>query len=242
VLLGLTAAAAQRAEPPGEIDAMVPILSDGRERSFRLVVPAGDRQAPRPAIVLYNGSGSRVDPLIDAWRPVARREGIVLIGPTAFAPGAWRIPEDSPAFTHEVVMAVRASHAIDERRVYLFGHSGGAHQSLQLAVLETEYFAAVAVHAGALQARFWPALVKAPRRIPVGLWIGTADRVVPLEHARATRDALRREGFPVRLVEFKDHGHGFSERGADVVDQAWRFLKNARLPKPPVYQPYSFGK
>ncbi|HYN06582.1 MAG TPA: hypothetical protein VES67_04255 [Vicinamibacterales bacterium] len=61
-----------------------------------------------PAVVLYSGSGSRVDALWAAWKPVARKEGIILLGPTAFAAGAWRIPEDSPDFTRDVVEAAKS--------------------------------------------------------------------------------------------------------------------------------------
>ena len=35
--------------------------------------------------------------------------------------------------------------------MYLFGHSAGAGQALYLSLLESEYFAATAVHAGALR-------------------------------------------------------------------------------------------
>lgn len=214
----------------------------GQPRTYRAFVPeTAGRTAPAPAIVLYNGSGSRVDGLVNAWRATARAEGIVLLGPTAFAPGAWRIPQDSPEFTREVVEAAKAKFPINPRRVYLFGHSGGAHHSLQLGVLEAEYFAAVAVHAGALLPEFVPALARVRRQVPIGLWIGLDDTVVPPMYVRQTYEVLQREGFPVRLTEMKKHGHNFAERADEVVQQAWKFLRDQHLRKDPVYQPYKFG-
>ena len=214
----------------------------GQQRSYRAVVPgAAGKSGPAPAIVLYNGSGSRVDPLVNAWRSIAQTEGIILLGPTAFASGAWRIPQDSPEFTRDVVEAAKAKFPIDPRRVYLFGHSGGAHHSLQLAVLEPEYFAAVAVHAGALREEFVPALAQARRLIPVALWIGLDDKIVPPEFVRQTYEVFRREGFPVKLFEMKGHDHAFTRRADTVVPQAWKFLRDQHLRKDPIYQPYRFG-
>ena len=85
------------------------IVSGGRERSYRVFVPDGfGKNGPGPAVVLFNGSGSNVDGLMDPWKDIARKEGVLLIGPGAFQPGAWRIPEDSPDFTSEVVQALEA--------------------------------------------------------------------------------------------------------------------------------------
>ena len=87
--------------------------------------------------------------------------------------------------------------------MYLFGHSGGGHHVLQLGLLESEYFAGVAAHAGALIPSFFPAIEKAPRRIPIALWIGTDDQVVPIKFVRDTYDALLEQSFPAKLTELK---------------------------------------
>jgi poly(3-hydroxybutyrate) depolymerase len=219
------------------------VASDGATRTYRVFVPASAGQHERaPAVVLYNGSGSRVDGLWNVWTTVARKDGVILLGPTAFAPGAWRIPEDSPDFTRDVVEAAKRRFPIDPRRVSLFGHSGGGHHVLQLGLLESEYFAGVAAHAGALAPAFFAAIEKAPRRIPIALWIGTDDQVVPVRFVRDTYDALLQEHFPAKLTELKKHTHSFAERGPEVVEKAWEFLAKARLTRDPVYQPYKFGR
>ncbi len=228
----------------GEQDSVESIVAaDGATRTYRAYVPeAKSNHSERlPAVVLYNGSGSRVDGLWSFWKTVARKENIVLLGPTAFEPGAWRIPQDSPDFTRDVVEAAKNKWPIDPRRVYLFGHSGGGHHVLQVGLLESEYIAGVAAHAGALIPSFFPAIEKAPRRIPMALWIGTDDTVVPMRYVRETYDALQREGFFAKLTEMKGHTHSFAERGQEVVERAWEFLAKQKLPRDPVYQPYKWG-
>jgi len=226
-----------------EQDVRETLVADGQTRSYRIFVPQDAGRAGRaPAVVLFNGSGSPVDSLMNFWKPVARTEGVILIGPTAFAPGAWRIPEDSPDFTRDVVEHAKAKYPVDAQRVYLFGHSGGGHHVLQVALLESEYFAAVAAHAGALVPGFSPAIDRARRQIPVAIWIGTSDRIVPLQAVRDTAEAFRAGHFPMHLTEIKGHTHSYAEKGDDVTREAWTFLKAHKLKAAPVYQPYRFTR
>jgi hypothetical protein len=41
------------------------------------------------------------------------------------------------------------------------------------------------------------------RKIPMAIWIGTKDQLVPLQVVRDTRDVLRERGFPIALTEIK---------------------------------------
>ena len=93
--LGLCAAllvltAFPRAEAPaGDQHLRESIRSGGKRRSYRAFVPEGFGQnGPAPAVVLFNGSGSEVDGLMDPWSVIARKAGVMLIGPGAFARGA----------------------------------------------------------------------------------------------------------------------------------------------------------
>jgi poly(3-hydroxybutyrate) depolymerase len=60
----------------------------------------------------------------------------------------WNMGKDSPLLLKDLVDDVKTKYAIDPRRVYLFGHSAGAIHALKIGVLESEYFAAIAVTRG----------------------------------------------------------------------------------------------
>jgi len=225
-----------------EVDLRATVTSGGHERGYRVSVPAGAApEAPLPAVVLYNGSGSPVDGLWNDWKALASERRVILIGPDAWERGAWRIPEDSPEYTKDVVEAVKAAYPVDPRRVSLFGHSGGGHHVIQVGLLESEYFAGIATHAGALVPGFEALLDRAPRKIPLALWIGTDDRVVPIDVVRATHEQFESRHFLSQITEMPGHGHGWRERSRDVVRQAWAFLERCRLSSNPVYQPYRFN-
>ena len=124
--------------------------------------PVGASQLP--AVVLYNGFGSRVDGLWSFWKTVARKEDIVLLGPTAFAAGAWRIPEDSPGVHarrrggRQATLADRSAPHLSlrplRRRPITCCRSVCSNPNTS---------PAVAAHAGALVRSFFPAIEKAPR-------------------------------------------------------------------------------
>jgi poly(3-hydroxybutyrate) depolymerase len=81
----------------GERDIKETLIVDGQTRSYRIFVPEGaGRAEPAPAVVLFNGSGSPVDSLMNFWRVIARIDGVILIGPTAFAPGHGAFPKTHP--------------------------------------------------------------------------------------------------------------------------------------------------
>ena len=229
--------------PAGDQDLRESLVFAGTPRSYRAFVPESfGKNGPAPAVVLFNGSGSPVDALMDEWRSVARKDGVMLIGPSAFERGAWLIPEDSPEFTSEVVEALKARFAIDPRRVYLAGHSGGAGHVLLLGLLESEYFAAVAAHASALRPSDTQLVDLAKRKIPMAIWLGTKDDLVPLKAARDTLALLTSRGFPAKLTEMNGHTHSYAERGKAVTEQAWEFLRKEALPDDPRYVQYPFNR
>ncbi len=204
----------------GEQDLKLTLTSNGQPRAYRVFVPDGfGKSAPGPAVVLFNGSGSAVDGLLDPWKDVARKDGVMLIGPEAFRSGAWRIPEDSPDFTQRNRRSREsAKFPIDPRRVYLFGHSGGAGHVLLLGLLESEYFAAVGAHAGALRPDDRALLDVPQRKIPMAIWIGTKDQMVPLKMVRDTLAVLTARKFPGEGLR-DPRTHAFLRRACDGGDR-----------------------
>src|SRR6266498_4271353 len=130
------------------------MISDGASRTYYLFVPDRAKDKPSPLIILLHGSGRDGKILVDHWESLAKKEGIILAGPDATVREGWNMGRDSPLLLRDIVDDVKAKYSVDPKRVYLFGHSAGAIHALKLGVLESEYFAAVAVHAGAFEPEF----------------------------------------------------------------------------------------
>ena len=223
--------------------AKLTVVSRDAERTAYVFVPstlAADR--PAPMIVTLHGSGRNGRTLVDAWKGLAEKEGIVLAGPDSTDAAHWASPQDGPQLLEDVVDAVAARHAIDGRRVYLFGHSAGAVFALQMACLESEYFAAAAVHAGAVDPKYFTIFDYAARKIPIAIWIGTKDRFFPLDGVRATADALKSRGFPVTLTEIPNHTHDYYSVSKDLNLEIWRFLSAQKLAEEPRFRKYADPK
>lgn len=220
------------------------IVSRGKKRTFYLYVPKSVKaDKPAPLIVMLHGSGHNGEILLEKWKELAGREGIILAGPNASDSHQWRIPHDGPDFIFELVEALKAKHPINARRVYLFGHSAGAIAGIYLSLLESKYFAAAALHAGALnlskQDISW--IEGAERKMPLAMFVGTDDALFPLKVVRATRDALQQRGFPVELTEIKGHTHDYYSRATAINKSAWEFLSRQELGEDPEYRQYPFA-
>jgi poly(3-hydroxybutyrate) depolymerase len=215
--------------------------SNGKKRTYYLMVPpAATPDHPAPLLLLLHGSGRNGQSLMDKWKDLGAKEGIVVVAPDALAPEAWRAPDDGPDFLHDVASNVIAKYPIDQRRIYVFGHSGGAVFALYMGLLESEYFAAVAVHAGALRGTQEPAIEHAARKIPFHIAVGTVDPNFPLAAVRATRDQLVKNGFTVELIEMKGHDHWYYDLAPKINEAAWAFLKDKRLAADPQYTQYNY--
>ena len=202
----------------------------GLKRSYSLFAPASASAAPAPLIVLLHGSYGSGAAIVSWWQPLAEQEGIVLVGPDAREREAWHLRADSPEFIRAVIGQVAAKHRIDAGRVYLFGSSGGAVYSLTLSMLESQLFAATAVHAGAWRtASEFRAVQYAQRKIPLAIFVGDKDEYFPLFAVRKTQSALEKAGHPVSVTVIAGHTHRYADVALEVNRSAWQFMKANRL-------------
>src|SRR5215510_11232561 len=214
--------------------------SQGKKRTYYLMVPDSSKAASSvPLIVLLHGSGRNGLSLMEKWKDLASKEGVIIAGPDAGDPQGWRIPEDGPAFIHDLVETLRTKYPINPRRVYLFGHSAGAVFALNLSMLESEYFAAAAVHAGSwrteteLSARDY-----AKRKTPLAIVVGDRDTFFPLPSVKATEAALKERGFAVEVKVMKGHDHWYYDLAPQINRDAWDFLRRHELSEDPRYEAY----
>jgi poly(3-hydroxybutyrate) depolymerase len=116
------------------------IVSNGKNRSYYIFVPDSVKPAtPAPLIVMLHGSGRNGQPLVEKWKELAAKEGIILVGPDAINSEGWSSPVDGPDFLHDVVESLKSKYAINPRRVYLFGHSAGAIFAIYMSLFQSEY-------------------------------------------------------------------------------------------------------
>jgi poly(3-hydroxybutyrate) depolymerase len=194
-------------------------------------------------VVLLHGSGSNGLFMLQRWQDIAAREHIVLLAPDSRRTDiGWDLHSDGPDYIHAAITAVAANHAIDFHRLYVFGQSGGAVYALNLAMLESEYFAAVAYHAGGWRK---PAEYKfadyAKRKIPLAAFVGDKDEYFSVKSVQATENILKQHGIPAELHLLPGGVHAYLEVSADFHDTVWNFLKANALIDIPKYAPYRFG-
>jgi poly(3-hydroxybutyrate) depolymerase len=220
------------------------IVSQGNKRTYYLFVPGGIT-ADRPAalILLLHGSGRNGASLVNLWKEIASREKLLLVGPDALDRKGWSSPLDGPDFLHDLIEALRVKYPVDPRRMYLFGHSAGAVFAMNMALVESEYFAAAAVHAGAFREQYeFAAVDYAKRKTPISIQVGDKDQFFSVADVKATGDALKEHGFEVEVTVMKKHDHWYYDLAPKINEAAWDFLKKHDLGADPHYERYNYRR
>lgn len=214
------------AAPPASAQTVRTVSCEGATYRYLLVAPRFGR--PKPALLLLHGAGGHAADLVLPWRDFAATHDLVLVAP--------ELPRDrafeavAPAVFRCVVEDARKVAVIDQKRIFLLGNSMGGYLAYDAAMFESEYFAAVAVHAAAIAPEYDGILAHARRKIPIAIFIGDRDPLVSLAPVRRTRDLLVKAGFPVRYEEIEGHDHQY-ELAADRINrEAWKFFEAHPLP------------
>jgi predicted esterase len=181
-------------------------------------------------LILLHGRGRSGDSVLEPWRRLARSEGLILVAPDSLVSDRWDAVPDGPRFLIHLIEEVAAKHGIDRDRMYLFGHSAGANFALLMALLESDRFAAVAVHAGALGQEGLGPMSDASRKIPIHIQVGSRDQYYPMEAVQLTHDALDKRNFKVVLIEIDGHDHNYYRKSKQINTTAWAFLQRHALP------------
>jgi predicted peptidase len=128
----------------------------------------------------------------------------------------------------------------DPQSVYLTGMSMGGYGALHLALAHPDRFAALAIVCGGLLPhRTTTAVRQSPltksaddpyvftahalRALPIWLFHGEADAVIPVDESRRLVAALKREGADVHYTEYAATGHN-AWTAAYNDDELWRWL------------------
>jgi predicted peptidase len=203
---------------------------DGAEHAYQVYVPRTfDPSRAWPVILALHGSGERGrDGILQteiglggALRRYAERYPAVVVLPQAPPDGTWQGPGARLALA--ALDATLAEFPVDSTRVYLTGLSMGGNGAWYLAYHHPERFAALVVVCGWINERrggLYPAIppgsasdpfADVARRVahlPIWIFHGDADDVVPVAESRGMAAALEAIGADVRYTEFPGVGHG----------------------------------
>jgi predicted peptidase len=236
VSAGLTPSARGQ-EPTGFLNRTISL--DGVDRRYQVYVPAEYSRAGRwPVILFLHGSGERgTDGLLqtgvglgEGIRSHAERWPAIVVFPQAPPEHRWHGKVAYLALA--TLDRTLGEFSTDSSRVYLMGVSAGGNGVWNLSYRYPERFAAlVAVCGWVTPTRERPEAILPPassppypivarriRSLPIWIWHGDADPVVPVEESRRMADALRAEGATVRYSELPGMGHEAWEPAFDSPD------------------------
>lgn len=202
----------------------------GHPRTYYSFAP--DVSGPLPLVLLLHGSGRDGAVMAEALKDLASREHFIIAAPDANNSALWDSTVDTQEFLHAVVDQVRATHAVDGNRIYLFGHSAGAVYALTLALTDSEYYAAAAVHAGALWPENYRLFDYAARKMPVAIWVGSKDQFFSVDDVNATKKSFDSHGFHLELYTLLGATHDYDNFSEELDAKAWAFLKTKQLNQP----------
>jgi poly(3-hydroxybutyrate) depolymerase len=192
--------------------------------------PAGEKDQALPALMLLHGAGDQPANMVNAWKPFAAKNKVILLAPEL--PRDAKYEDSAPQVFRCVVEDARQFLRIDPQRVYLFGNSMGGYLAYDSAMFESQYFAAVAVHAMRIADDYAWIVARAQRKTPIAIYVGDRDQFFSAASVRKTRDLLHQAGFPVHYVELINHDHNYYARSDEINADAWKFLKGINLPLP----------
>jgi len=232
------------------------VTEGGVDYPYVVYVPRDfDRQAAWPVVLFLHGSGERgrdglratqigVGAAIRAHPEWVRA---VVVFPQAPPDSRWL---DGPA---DAAMAALERTIVefhgDRTRVTLTGLSMGGYGTYHLAMAHPDRFAALVVVCGGLLPHATTSAVQqsplnagasdpyaftahALRRVPIRIFHGDADPVIPVDESRKMAEALRREGTDVRYTEYPGVGHD-AWTHAYATEELWTWLLSRRLTSAP---------
>lgn len=255
MLMSLLVTACQpRATPPATGTIVSRTLEhEGRTQRYAVFVPAAARDGrPLPVVLFLHGSGERGD---DGHAQTTAGLGPWLQRNSDTFPALVvmpQVPHDGEWAGANARMALATLDAAsrefdgDRSRTYLTGMSMGGYGTWETALMAPGRFAAlVPVCAGVLAPRAvrptlhvtpvagtadpHASLVARLRDVPVWMFHGAKDTVVPPDDARRVYQAARQAGAGFRYTEYPDGGHNAWDAAyADATMWDWLFAQ--RLP------------
>jgi len=184
---------------------------DGAAIDYALWLPPGQGDRPDeawPLIVFLHGSGEGKDweapTSINASVPVlGARSEIPFIVVFPLMRGSWSINSLAERDVLETIADVQTHFVVDPDRVHLVGLSLGGFAGWRLACRYPHLWASATLFCGGGE----PDLAVNLRHVPVRVYHGARDPIVPVEQSRDMVAALRKADIPVQYIEIPEGKH-----------------------------------
>jgi len=184
----------------GEYYRVVPGATETALRCFAPTRAAAEPERPLPLIVAFHGAGGDEQMFMEAYgagllRRIAAERGFLLVTPdtTAYLRG--------PASFDALLDSLRHDYPIDEKRVYVLGHSLGAVAASLLAAQRADVIAAAGCIAGGT------GFARADRLSPTLVIVGELDPISPPARLVPEAERAAQAGKRVQIRRVKDYGH-----------------------------------
>jgi predicted peptidase len=173
---------------------------------------AANAELTWPLILFLHGRGERGSDLSSITRyglPTRLAQGFALpaivAAPQCPQGSDWTLQDDALL---ALLDELTANYAVDRDRVYLTGLSMGARETWRLAAVHAERFAALAPICGRRPDGVRDLEdARSLRGLPIWVFHGAQDQVVPVEESDTIVAALRTCGADVRYTVYADAGH-----------------------------------
>lgn len=222
---------------PGNQTRTVTVSGLGSHDYYLYIPSSYNPSTPVPVMFAFHGAGgtgtspAAAQAARNDWSSVANSEGFIVVAQASTGSGGGWLAGNDSAILNEIITDVFGAYNIEQNRIYAWGFSAGGHFLHALALQNSTFFAGYGVNAGALQALAGTsAPANATRKIPVHLYVGSNDTVVPPAAVQSDRNNFQANGWTLGTnlwyTEFAG-GHTYS---TTHLSNIYNNLKNHSLP------------
>lgn len=186
--------------------------ADSKPMHYLLSLPEGynDSKKEWPLILFLHGAGERGSDITKVAKhgpPKLVAEGktslpFIIVSPQCPAGKWWSDPQQLKQLA-SLIAEIETHYRVDQRRIYLTGLSMGGYGTWHLAGMLPKKFAAIAPICGGGKTDD----AKRLSRIPIWVFHGARDGIVPLAESERMVDAVKAQSGNVRLTVYPKAGH-----------------------------------